>query len=314
MITERALYGDVEVEAYYLTTTEYPATVVYSQGFEGGTGGWTAGVSVVIQPGMPRTGTGALGVRRTSNGTAQVTRTITGLTAGLTYTFEAYVGRSDGSVTNAQAYVPGVASSSMVNPVTGSTSTLVTFTFVATGTTAFLVMNTSHSSTSETASWDDVKVIRNAYSVTAETWNPLVHDATNLSIRRGGTRDGFGIKTDVGLCTFRLLNAQDPMDGGSLKPGLNVRVMSADAPIFTGRIAHLNSVYPLNKQTGQSRAVTEVTVADAVQIHGSTMRYGVDLGVETNETFEERIERLEASANAPIEVPVAGDPIVKWSL
>ncbi len=83
-------------------------------------------------------------------------------------------------------------------------------------------------------------------------------------------------------------------------------------PIFTGRVAHIQSNYPLNKETGKSRTSVTVTVADAVQIHGSTMRYGVDLGAETNETFEDRIERLEASANAPVEIPAVGAPIVRY--
>jgi hypothetical protein len=79
-------------------------------------------------------------------------------------------------------------------------------------------------------------------------------------------------------------------------------------PLFTGRVAYLTAVYPMDKATGTSRAMTQVTAADAVGIHVSTMRYGVDLGVDTNETFEERIDRLADSAQAPVEVPVIGAP------
>jgi hypothetical protein len=84
-------------------------------------------------------------------------------------------------------------------------------------------------------------------------------------------------------------------------------------PIFTGRITDIRSSYPFNKTNGTTRTSVEVTVADAVQIHGSTMRYGVDLGVATNETFESRISRLAGSANAPVEIPVVGAPIVRYS-
>lgn len=92
----------------------------------------------------------------------------------------------------------------------------------------------------------------------------------------------------------------------------NIPAVETREPIFTGRVAHIQSNYPLNKETGKSRTSVTVTVADAVQIHGSTMRYGVDLGAETNETFEDRIERLEASANAPVEIPAVGAPIVRY--
>lgn len=290
-----------------------------------------------------------------------------------------------------------------------------------------------------------------------DEWESLIPDATLLSIRRGGARDGIAVRTDVGLATFTLKDAQDPMNGGTLRPGQAVRIVSkgavqrpdeivysqsfetdsagwvqgaaassmtrpatfgrtgthhlytpggagvrayrdfaglepgsgytariyalrgngsgsfsvgvtgigtgtpvpadwdwstfaafgfvassashrielrhsasaniswddftltknawteiGDSPIFTGRIAHLNSLYPLNKQTGESRAMIQVTVADAVQIHGSTIRYGVQIE-DGFETFEERIGRLASSAQAPVEVPLIGDPIVRYS-
>lgn len=159
-----------------------------------------------------------------------------------------------------------------------------------------------------------VSIQRQRFEDEEEVWDDLLADATGLTIRRGGARSGLGVKTDVGLATFRLLDAEDPMDEGTLAPGQTVRILCESEPIFIGRIAHLNSHYPMNKQTGQSRAFVEVTVADAVQIHGSTMRYGVDLGDDTDETFEERIERLELSANAPVEVPEVGAPIVRYAL
>lgn len=145
----------------------------------------------------------------------------------------------------------------------------------------------------------------------ASQWQSVTPETTGLYIRRGGVRDGLSVKTDVGLCSFTLHNAQDPMNGGTLKPGQAVRVMSGDTspePIFTGRIAHLNSVYPINKGTGESRSSVQVTVADAVQIHATTPRYGVTLPSPYYETFEARISRLEVSSNAPVEVPAIGAP------
>lgn len=308
------------------------------------------------------------------------------------------------------------------------------------------------------------KVEIEAWDAVEEEWIPWLANAKWLTVKRGGQRDGLGIKTDVGLLTFQLLDTQDPLDGGTFYPGQPVRVMSlgdvpaydqtfyettiptsgntegwtnytgsgfqtstsqaktgtyslrhqtggggagefrrtftgltvgrsytvtvwvyratsggsgarigivggtnssyvtalttwtqithtftASAtshivsaqpsqsgsaytywddwkivehvpaglgmkPLFTGRIAHFGSAYPMDKATGKTRTEVTVTVADAVQIHGSTMRYGVDLGVATNETFESRIDRLEESANAPVEVPVVGGPSVRYAL
>jgi len=148
----------------------------------------------------------------------------------------------------------------------------------------------------------------------SSVWTPLAADATGIKIRRGGSRSGLGVKTDVGLATFVLSEAQDPLNGGVLSPGMTVRVTSDGDPIFTGRIAFINSQYPLNKGTGATRAVTQVTAADAVQIHTSTMRYGVDLGIDTDETFEERIDRLADSSQAPIEAPAIGAPLEVYAL
>jgi hypothetical protein len=149
------------------------------------------------------------------------------------------------------------------------------------------------------------------YLDTSDVWQSLTPEATGATIRRGGVRAGLSTKTDVGLCTFTLHNSEDPMDGGSLQPGMSVRVMSLEgdlSPIFTGRIAHLNSVYPMDKSSGVSRSSVLVTVADAVQVHTSTPRNGVTVASPFYETFEARIGRLEGSANAAVEVPVVGAP------
>lgn len=136
-------------------------------------------------------------------------------------------------------------------------------------------------------------------------WVTYISDATGVSIRRGGSRDGLGVKTDVGLCSFVLKNAQDPLAGGTFQPGQEVRVLAEGEPLFTGRLHDIATAYPLDKQTGQTRAVVTVTVADAVQIHATTPRYGVVIATGF-ETFESRINRLASSALAPIEVPAVG--------
>lgn len=140
----------------------------------------------------------------------------------------------------------------------------------------------------------------------------FIRNATNLTFRRGGVRTGVGVKTDVGIMQFQLLNAEDPLQGGTFEPGQLVQARSRNlagelVELFTGRVVDVASSYPLNKATGRQRVVVVVTVADAVKVHGETPRYGVTIA-EGFETFEARISRLAGSALAPIEPPVEGAP------
>lgn len=155
--------------------------------------------------------------------------------------------------------------------------------------------------------------------LTAGNWATLgIADATALTIRRGGTRTGLGVKTDVGLMSFQLLDAHDPIQGGNISPAQEVRAVSIAhgdtlPPIFTGRVVDVAAAYPLNKSTGKIRPRTTVTVADAVQVHGTTPRYGVTIA-SGFETFEARITRLASSALAPIDPPVEGAPREVYAL
>ncbi|UVK59385.1 minor tail protein [Microbacterium phage MrGreen] len=145
------------------------------------------------------------------------------------------------------------------------------------------------------------------------SWYPAgMADALQLTIKRGGSRQSVGVKTDVGLMTFQLLNAEDPMAGGTFAPGQEVRGISRNqagglSELFTGRVVDVAAGYPLNKSNGRQRAVTTITVADAVKTHGETPRYGVAIPTGF-ETFESRISRLAGSALAPIEAPAQGAP------
>ncbi|MBX3309713.1 MAG: hypothetical protein KF739_04670 [Cryobacterium sp.] len=288
------------------------------------------------------------------------------------------------------------------------------------------------------------------------SWVTYLSDATGVSIRRGGVRDGLGVKTDVGILSFTLKDRQDPLGGGTFVPGMKVRVLAGEYvaeedvtklsqgfessmgswgavngtvarssalavahtgtwaaavtssgtlrsgirmtvsgltvgrsytfsawfmrpnanssaakvgivggtqgatitpatstygqatvtftatsashgldlsslptaagvvsywddlqliehitevayPIFTGQIVDVASAYPFDKSRGTSRSMVTVTASDAVLVHTSTPRYGVQIA-EGFETFESRINRLSSSAQAPIEVPPVGAP------
>lgn len=140
----------------------------------------------------------------------------------------------------------------------------------------------------------------------------LIGQATNVSARRGSSRTGLGLKTDVGLLSFTLLNAEDPLAGGTIEPGQTITLESVGVddellPLFTGRVVDVASRYPLDKSTGSQRAIVLVTVADAVKVHVETPRYGVTIGANF-ETFEARLGRLASTSLAPIAAPPAGAP------
>lgn len=140
----------------------------------------------------------------------------------------------------------------------------------------------------------------------------LIANATNVTARRGGARTGLGVRTDVGLMSFALLNAEDPLDGGTIEPGQQITLQSLGGDdelheLFTGLVVDVASSYPLDKSNGEQRAVVIVTVADAVKVHVETPRYGVSIPAGF-ETFEARIDRLAESSLAPIEAPTEGAP------
>ncbi|QTX04109.1 hypothetical protein [Agromyces archimandritae] len=70
----------------------------------------------------------------------------------------------------------------------------------------------------------------------ADEWVTYLPNATGVTIRRGGARDGLGVRTDVGLLTFTLRDAQDPLAGGTFVPGQQVRALTGYVPAYD--VAH----------------------------------------------------------------------------
>lgn len=78
--------------------------------------------------------------------------------------------------------------------------------------------------------------------------------------------------------------------------------------VITAKIADVVDRSDLDKNTGKVRTFTTITAVDAVQIHANTQRYGaVTDGGGGFETWENRVNRLAASAQAPVRVPKAQD-------
>lgn len=459
-VKETPLIDRVDVQAWGNPKVDRPGAAIFSESFTGGIGAWTAtsGSTLSLNNTQQRSAPNCARVGASAAQWGEIKYTATGLAVGAPHTLRAWVKPESTSLTS-RIYVTGSASAPVT--VTGkNTYTELVYTFTATATTAEIVLGTQVVGAGIYAHWDDVSLVQEPWTETLpEQWMTYIPNATGLTIRRGGARDGLGVKTDVGLCTFTLKNDQDPMAGGTFKPGQRVRVVtgeqrdailtpvysfgfevagydgwtvyggtqswgstphsgtrsmtiartttsgdigasrsfsglkigqryqfsvwvranlsiasdvrlrsdpSGDAStatalslnyikhtlnftatatthtlwidglraaattwsmylddfelseyyppkvrteIFTGQIADISSTYPLNKQTGESRAMVTVTVADAVGVHTRTPRYGVQIA-SGFETFEARINRLAASASsdAPVETLTEGAP------
>lgn len=148
----------------------------------------------------------------------------------------------------------------------------------------------------------------------ASDWTSWTGRALRVNIVRGGVRTGLGIKTDVGFLTFTLRNRQDPMAGGTFAHGQRIRLVASGVPVFTGNIIDVSASYPLDKSDGSITPLVTVTAADAVKTHVGTMRYGVRLVGNGNETFESRIARLAETSRTPIVPPSQGAPQEVYAL
>lgn len=146
--------------------TFYPAQTIYSQDFQAvypGVDGWTAGASTSVSNG----GSVAFQLqmsRTASSGTAVATRTVTGLSVGLTYTLSAKVRNPyGGTITNAKVGVTGLAYGASVTPT--ATQTTVSYTFTATSTSHQARLEATTSNSQPPFEWDEIALTRVAYTV-----------------------------------------------------------------------------------------------------------------------------------------------------
>lgn len=247
-VTERPLYGRLELERWNDPSIKHPAQVIYSND-TGDTTGWTtsfisngSGVTSAIVTSDSQGPTGTWLVVLTNNGTTHVnptpsvvaSRTITGLVVGASYSFSADVGTVFPDALQARITFGGVST-----PVVSDGPQKVTGTWVATSTSTTLTLNVEDKPSSASAYsaaigyFDNITVTRAKWvEPFPGNWVPYIADATSCSIRRGGSRSGLGIKTDVGTMSFTLHNAEDPLNGGAFKSGQTVRAVSA-VPVST---------------------------------------------------------------------------------
>lgn len=152
-------------------------------------------------------------------------------------------------------------------------------------------------------------------SATATTWTTYLGSALDVSIRRGGKRQGVSTSIDVGTLTMTLLNVGDPRTDAAVRPNTAIRVRSraTGAAIFTGRILDVNMAHQRNKVTGNFDRYITLTAVDSVTAHANTKRYGA-IAPNDHETFEQRINRLALSSRAPITTPAIAPARVLYQL
>lgn len=152
-------------------------------------------------------------------------------------------------------------------------------------------------------------------SATATTWTTYLGSALDVSIRRGGKRQGVSTSIDVGTMTMTLLNVGDPRTDAAVRPNTSIRVRSkaTGAAIFTGRILDVNMAHRRNNVTGKFDRYITLTAVDSVTAHANTKRYGA-IAPADHETFEQRISRLALSSRAPVATPAVTPARVLYQL
>lgn len=140
---------------------------------------------------------------------------------------------------------------------------------------------------------------------------------------RGGKRSGASTTVEVGFISATLINSGDPLTDSGLKPNLRVRLRHRDAvdvdenplAVFTGRIVDLFTIYRLDKQTGVTTTIVNLTAADSVRSHGAiTVAGAVTSGGVGYEQWAARINRLAASALTDVETKTDDLPIVRYAI
>lgn len=183
-----------------------------------------------------------------------------------------------------------------------------------------------------------------ALEVYTGVWKPITADLRSVSIQRGGKRRGITNTVEVGTLACSLVNTEDPLKGGTLKPNQAIRLKMRDTPrghfepqppvggvpqpdrwvedpplvgtrIWSGLINDVDASYLLNKSTNKLTTIVSITAVDAVAAHASITRYGAVVeGGAGFETWAQRITRLASSAVTPVTVPVDDAPIVRYSI
>lgn len=319
-IQEKPLFGTVDIQKR--NVLKFPDTDVYRHAFTT-QGDWAVSHTATIVPDEEhaRSSTGyALRVARV--GTKEpltLSRTFDSLVVGATYTLTARV-RTQRVLTWFRLWIDG-----MIEPPRTEAYNQgwreITREFIATATSHAITIEGQPGLGQPGDVPGDAAILADTVTLTRHAWEEpqspewltYISDATNVSITRGASVKGLVQETDIGIMSFTLLDSEDPMNGGTLVPGDDVRAVAVvgtiTRPIFTGTLWDVEARYELDKNTGQYRNYNRFTATDAVAVHEKTQRNGVRGTTEENpllgaftETFEDRIERLTETSTVPVNI------------
>lgn len=202
-MTSQLAADDVAVTIPAIQVVDVPAhdVTAYAQSFDSTTDSWAVtGGTLTLNTAQHHSSPSSLYLGGTSTGTYTMTRTISGLLVGHTYTFTAWVLGGLSSGQTVKLGVTGIGSSTPVNAYSGYPAfsfTQLTYTFTATSTSHVLEMYSIHPSTGGTDSfWDDVSVIEHV----ATTYRDFEADVKSYRIALDESRAPY-VQADITIAT-----------------------------------------------------------------------------------------------------------------
>ncbi len=365
-----------------------PAEESYSESFEAyalyssNPGGWTsADLTPIVVDYDAFVGGQAMDAGSSGGGTPRwdrLSRVVSGLTVGRSYTLSVRVIGSTGFGANAPVRVGVLSRGVSGGTATPASHVLVSYSFTATATSHTLLLE-QYNDDGTSCRWDAITLTRNAYPSVVNNgqdgWQPINGSelASTTTQKYAGNRSLSISAAEAGAVqAFRYLDGlvigdeytvtawfyassvaarsasiytsttayvtpvllpnevwtQRSYTFTATTTAVDLYIVSGSTgliymdavtvtrrtpavlgdEIFTGTIVDIAAAYPLDKETGETRSVVQVTVSDAVRVHATTPRYGVTLSTPFFETFEDRIARLALSSQTPVEVPVNDAP------
>lgn len=127
----------------------------------------------------------------------------------------------------------------------------------------------------------------------APVWVPVIAQARDVAMKRGGSRDGVTVAPQVGTLT---VSGVDSAELQRVTPGTPVRVRRGVDVLFTGTANALHTTWARRRDLATVTAITTLRAVDAVQQLANTQRFGAVIEYQwpwqNNETLGQRARRL----------------------
>lgn len=142
-------------------------------------------------------------------------------------------------------------------------------------------------------------------------WVDFIEDTTNIRYKRGAISDGASNTAQVGIMSFTLREAGNPVTDYKIRAGRNVRLRYKNEVLFSGNLTKAQGRY-IRKRNRYYTYFT-IQVADAIKKLAAQKAYGMGGLSEPYESFEDRIERILDSYDGAYELPT-GDAYPDYRL